>query len=190
MKFKESVLKLINISKDPRKEWNSIAQENKNPTDIYINFIIPLILISCLFKLAGRLISLDFSILNAFLTCIAFIVITSGIIYLSSLIINELLPKFKSDKNFNIIFSLIAYSSGPAIIINGISSLHPDMSFINILSLYSVVIFWIGTIKLLSVPKEQTVGFALVSLILISAIIFIINLIIMPIVVSLAFLNF
>jgi len=189
MRFKESLNKLINLVKNPRVEWENIDKDNKTAAQAYLHFAAPLILIACLFKLAGRFISLDFSILNAFLTCFAFIIISSGIIYLSALIINELLPKFKCSKNFPKIFSLIAYSAGPAIIINGISSLHPDLSFINIISLYSVILFWIGTIKLLSVPKEQTVGFALVSLILISAIIFIINLIIMPVIISLAFLN-
>lgn len=173
------LLQIISLTKDPKKEWINIQNKDITNKNILLKLLLPTILIGCFIKLLGRFIILeDYSIINAILACTSYIIINLTIIYISAWIIFKLLPKFKSDKEFDLVFRIISFSSVPFIIATSIASIHPNLSFINILSLYSIVLFWKG-VPLFKVAKEQQTGFILVCLMIIASVSLVISLIIM-----------
>ena len=185
MEFKLFLKLIIDFIKNPKETWEYIDINKYSTKNIFIDFLMPLVIIGSSFKLIGRFTNFeDYSAINAILTCISFILISLSIIYISSWIINELLPKFKSDKNFILVFVLISFSSFPAIISSALSSLHPNLSFLNILSVYSIVLFWVGVNQLLQIPKEHIIGFVLISLIIIISVSLIISFFIMSVFIS------
>jgi|GEM_PF-2934238 len=179
---------IVGFIKNPKETWAFCKEQDYNSKNIFYKFLLPIIIVSACIKLAGRYINLnDFSIINSALTFFAFILISISVIYLSSYIINELLPKFKIDKNFNLIFTIISFASFPTIIANALSDIHPLLSFLNIASVYSLVLFWIGAINLLHIPKEYTTGFILISLIIIAAVSMILSFVTMSVFLSIFF---
>ena len=181
MKFQ--VFKLIlGFIKNPKKTWGYCLSINYTIKNTILYFLTPLIIISSIFRLLGLLISLkDFSVSSIILSFLSFTIICFSTIHLSSLVINQLLPKFKETRNFSAIFNLISFSSFPSILASGIADLHPSISAFNFLSLYSIVIFSLGVLKILTIPKEHTLGFILISLIIVTSSIIIISFIIMSI---------
>ncbi|MDK2979526.1 MAG: hypothetical protein PWP52_2240 [Bacteroidales bacterium] len=164
----------------PSQEWEKIAQEKATNKNLVIQYIIPVILFSSLFIFAGRILNWeDHSAGNGALAVLSFLLIAFFTLYLSAFIINELLPKFDADKNLNRTFKLIIFSSLPALIVYGISSFHPQMGFLNYVSLYSIVLYWRGVKPLLGLPADKLTGFALISLLIIGALLMIISLVIM-----------
>ncbi|MBI9055262.1 MAG: YIP1 family protein [Bacteroidales bacterium] len=179
---------IVGFIKNPKEAWANCKTLDYSPKDIFYNFLLPIILISACIKLVGRFLNLkDFSVINSSLTFFAFILISISVIFISSWIINKLLPKFKLEKNFNLVFKIISFASFPAIIANALSDLNPFLSFINFASIYSLVLFWIGSINLLKIPKEYTTGFILISLIIIATVLMILNFVTMSVFLSIFF---
>lgn len=173
---------------NPKKKWSQIIIEDYSRKEITTRFLMPIIVISSFTKLIGRYINLrDFSIINSVLSFVAFIFIAFVIIYASSYILNQLLPKFNLRKDLDSIFKLISFSSFPAIIASAISDLHPVFSFLNLISIYSVILFWIGSNVILQLPKEKSTGFVLISLIIVAVSLFIVSFIVMTIFLSIFF---
>lgn len=190
MDFKLLLKLIIDFIKNPKETWEYVDINKYSTKNILTDFLIPIVIIGCSLKLIGRFTNFeDYSAINAILTCASFILISFSIIYISTWVINELLPKFKINKNFTVIFTLISFSSFPAIISSALSNLHPNLSFLNILSVYSVILFWIGASKLLQISKEHIIGFVLISLIIIVSVSLIISFLIMSVFISI-FLNF
>jgi len=168
----------------PAQEWEKIAQEKATNKNLFIQYIIPVILFSSLLIFVGRILNWeDHSVGNGSLAVLSFLLITIFTIYLSAFIINELLPKFDTNKNLNRTFKLMIFSSLPALIAYGISSFHPQIGFINYVSLYSIVLYWKGVKPLLGVPAEKLTGFALISLLIIGALLIIISSVIMSVII-------
>ncbi len=187
MRFLPIIIRLI---KNPTHEWEIISINKLENRYILIHYLIPLIILGCIIKITGRILSVrDFSVLNNIITASTYITINLANIYLSTWIINELLPKFKGSKNYNAVFKLITLSSFPFIIASSLASFHPNLSFIHILSIYSVILFWIGFEKLIDVKKEFQVGFILICFLMIAMVALILNFIISSLFLSI-FLNF
>jgi hypothetical protein len=185
-------MNLLNIVPDliksPKKTWLFIKTESYSTKNIIQQFLFPIIIAASILKVLGRFINLhDFSIINSALSSFAFIFISFSVILISALIINELLPKFKLKKDFNLVIKIISFSSFPAIIANGLSDLHPHLSFLNIISIYTIILFWTSTVNCLQIPKEHTTGFVLISLIIVSASLFIISFTTMTVFLSIFF---
>jgi len=164
----------------PSQEWEKIAQEKVTKKSLVIQYIIPVILFSSLLIFAGRILNWeDHSAGNGALAVLSFFLITFFTLYLSAFIINELLPKFDTHKNLNRTFKLMIFSSLPALIAYGISSFHPQMGFLNYVSLYSIVLYWRGIKPLLGIPADKLIGFALISLLIFGTLLIIISSVIM-----------
>ncbi|HSH52012.1 MAG TPA: Yip1 family protein [Bacteroidales bacterium] len=168
----------------PAQEWEQIAQEKTTNKNLVIHYMAPVILFSSLIIFTGRILNWkDHSAVNGALAMLSFLLIAFFTIYLSAFMINELLPKFDADKNPNHTFKLIIFSSLPLLIAYGISSFHPQMGFINYVSLYSIVLYWKGVKPLLGLPAEKLTGFALISFLIIAALLLIISTVIMSIII-------
>lgn len=187
MKFLPIVIRLI---KNPKNERNNIHSNKLENSYILKHYLIPLILFTCIIKITGRIISAgDYSMGNMIFVSLSYIIINLANIYISSWIINKLLPKFKTEQNFNAIFKLISLSAFPFLISNSIAGIHPSLSFINLIAIYSFVLLWIGTQSLLEIPKETQTGFILISIVIIASVALVLNFLIMSLFLSI-FLNF
>ena len=190
MNLNKVVTRTINLFRSPISEWRKIKLDDQEPKRIFLTYLFPLLLIGCFFKLAGCFLSTaDYSLINALVVFISYFVISISIIYASSWLINEILPKFKTKKDFKSIFKLVSFSSFPSILFIGISALHPSLVFINLVSLYSVVLFWIGTPVIIDIPKEFKIGFTLISILLVITISLIISFVLMSLILSTIFLK-
>jgi len=168
----------------PAQEWRKTANEKETNKELILTYIVPVVLFSSLVIFTGRILNWeDHSVVNGALAVLSYLLIAFSTIYLSSFIINELLPKFGVDKNLNHALKLMIFSSIPALIAYGISSFHPQTGFINYFSLYSIILYWKGVKPLLSVAEIKITGFVLISLLIIGALLLIISSVIMSVII-------
>lgn len=190
MNFSMSLNRLKNIILNPISEWEKIKSESISIKDIFIIYLLPLLLIGCSLKLIGRFLTLkDYNFIYLLSSCLSYFIISIIVILISSWVISEILPKFKHEKQFANVLQLVTFSLFPSIIFIGISSLHPDLTFINLFSVYSVIIFWFGITRLLQIPVESKIGFTLISLFIIILTTIVLSFILMPSIFSLLFLG-
>ncbi|MGM0503274.1 MAG: Yip1 family protein [Bacteroidota bacterium] len=168
----------------PAQEWEKTAHEKAANKALVIQHIVPVVLFSSMIIFAGRILNWeDHSVVNGTLAVLSFLLVAFFTIYLSAFIINELLPKFDTNKNLNRTFKLMIFSSLPVLVAYGISSFHPQMGFINFFSLYSIILYWKGVKPLLGIPEDKITGFVLISLLIIGALLMIISSVIMSVII-------
>ncbi|HKL09724.1 MAG TPA: Yip1 family protein [Bacteroidales bacterium] len=168
----------------PAQEWENTANEKETNKELVLTYIVPVVLFSSIIIFAGRILNWeDHSVVNGTLAVLSFLLVTFLTIYLSAFIINELLPKFDTNKNLNRTFKLMIFSSLPVLVAYGISSFHPQMGFINFFSLYSIVLYWKGVQPLLGLSEDKITGFVLISLLIIGALLMIISSVIMSVII-------
>jgi hypothetical protein len=93
--------------------------------------------------------------------------LVSGIagVYLAAFVIDALAPQFKSEKNFDRSFQLVAYSYTPAWL-GGIFSIFPSIAIVgSLLGLYSLYLLYVGLPKIKKTPQENQSGYFVLSLV-------------------------
>lgn len=89
-------------------------------------------------------------------------------VYLSAWLITEIALSLKSDTNSHAIFNLVIYSHIPFFLTLSVSLLFPELMFINLLGIYSFVLFWKGIDFFTDLKEEgKTVFMAVSSIIMI-----------------------
>lgn len=160
----------------PATEWLAIGNEVPNTKRILTSYALPLIILSGLcaivgYGLIGKTVSFGFlgSITqkgwNLGLQA-GLVTIISSIagVYISALVINALAPSFKSQSNFGKSFQLVAYSFTPAWL-GGITGIIPSVSWLgSLIGLYGLYIMYLGLEPLMKTPKENAVGYLVVSI--------------------------
>jgi len=186
--------KLISRAKgmiiNPVKEWDLIIADNNDKNTIIKEFALPLIILISISTLIGSFgspkflaPSISYSVVSAFIT----MAVSIASIYLSAYIINEILPYFGISKNIENSFKLIIYSSTPAYIASIIANLHWTLSFLSILGVYSVYLFWLGASQVLYIKEEKKVGFVILSFIILLLVYLILAILIGGIILSTVF---
>ncbi len=161
---------IINRSKaiilKPEIEWQTIAEETSNIKDVFINFVLPYLILGFISSTIGfflaRYLTLSASVAFALISLIVFVVV----LFVSSIIIEALGKSFNTEISRNKAFKLVAYSFTPSYIINIIVGLLPILSILTILGLYSIYIMWVGFGSLLNTPQEKRVGFFIITLLI------------------------
>jgi len=157
---------------EPKREFIRISKEDNKPLNIFLNYILPFLVVYALITYIGKIIysadnfndGLGLLIKNTFLIICLIIIGT----YIASISINELLPAFKLQKSLNKTFALVAYSFTPVYIAIIFSSLIPNLSnFIYLIGLYSIILFWISASAITDIKKEQRQIFIPISLLFI-----------------------
>ena len=175
---------------NPTKEWEIIRTENIDKNKIIKEYALPLIILITISTLIGSLgspkflaPSFSYSVVSAFITFTVSIIS----IYISSYIINEIGASFGVTKNIENSFKLIIYSSTPAYIASIIANFHWTLSFINILGVYSVYLFWLGSSQILNIHEDKKVGFVILSFLILLIVYLILAVLIGGIILSTAF---
>jgi hypothetical protein len=153
----------------PDREWRITFKEAKTKNQILKGYAIPFILIAGGASLIGNFVfdqyfsfSLDYTVCFTLLQ----VVNLFFTVFISSYLINELLPVFGSRKDIDISFSLVAYSFTAVFISYTIASLIPYLAFIQILGLYTFYLYWAGVSIQLNLPEHKKAGFIVVSLVI------------------------
>ena len=175
---------------NPVKEWEIIRIENTNKNKIVKEYALPLIILISISTLIGSFgspkflaPSISYSIVSAFITLSVSIIS----IYISSYIINEIAPNFGASKNIENSFKLVVYSSTPAYLASIIANLHWTLGFLNILGVYSVYLFWLGSSQILNIGEDKKVGFVILSFVILLIVYLVLAVLIGGIILSTAF---
>lgn len=154
----------------PREEWTSILEENVTMTLVVRNFLLPLLLMSTLASLLGRMIQkvnigLDGSLLLADGLREFFGFLLS--VYACTYLVNELIKSFGGTKNLRRSANLVIYSSVPSLVISMVTGLIPALYPLGVLGLYSFYLFYVGIPVLFEdIPEQKHIGFFITSVLL------------------------
>jgi hypothetical protein len=142
---------------NPPKAWTVIHQENRPIKDVRNSFFFPLVLIVSICSFIGSIIFTNstlspvYSVMEAF----KFLILHLVVVFTSAVIFGEITKALDLGKDYTVSFKIIAYSVAPLLICQMISHLFESLIFINILSLYGLYIFWVGTEKMLDPPEHK-----------------------------------
>lgn len=154
----------------PKDEWKNILEENVTMNLVVRNFLLPLLLLSTVASLLGRIIQkvnigLDGNLLMADGLREFFGFLLS--VYASTYLVNELVKSFGGAKNLRRSANLVIYSSAPTLIISMVTGLIPALYPLGVLGLYSFYIFYVGIPVLFEdIPEQKHIGFFITSVLL------------------------
>jgi hypothetical protein len=146
-----------NIIANPAMVWETADSKNIPVKLIRGSFLFPLITIVSVSAFFGSMIftNPELSIAYSILTGIKCFIVLLFTVYITTYILGEITYPLDLGKHFNVSFSLVVYSISPLILCQLLSRLLESLLFINILGLYGLYIFWIGSEKLLTPPQHK-----------------------------------
>lgn len=160
MDIQKLIKRTQNIITEPKREFIRISKEQNNMLTLAIEFVLPFMLVYAVAAYFGTILftQATFSIgAGIIFKSILLNVLVLGIgIYVSSLVINEMLPLFQLKKDITKVFSLVIYSLTPVYIALIASGMFPNLSmFINLIGFYALILLWISTAIILGMTKEH-----------------------------------
>lgn len=161
------VERVKNIILTPRTEWLVIEREQGDVAYLFTNYVAILAAIPAICGFIGTtLIGVSVPTVGTFrlgfgagiLNLILTYVLSFVIVYLVALITDALAPTFGGQKNFEQSLKLVTYSYTPGWLV-GIFTLIPALSFLGILGLYGLYLFWTGVSPLMKSPPERSIAY-------------------------------
>lgn len=142
---------------NPNRAWTAINEENRPVRNVRNSFFYPLIVLTAISAFLGSVLFTNTTLSPAYsvLAGLKYLLLHLMVIYSSSLILSEITKALDLGKDFVLSFKLIVYSLSPLFIIQIFSLVFESLVFANILSLYSLYIFWIGAEKMLNPPEHK-----------------------------------
>ncbi|MEO7315659.1 MAG: Yip1 family protein [Ginsengibacter sp.] len=171
-----------NILLTPKTEWLVVDTEVATPQNIFMNYVLPLAIISSIGKiLAGIMPSAFMGTYLIWIAVVSFISIIIGF-YISVYVIDMLAPSFNSEKNIGKSAQLVAYSNTP-VWVAGFLSFIPVIGTLLAIAgwVYSIFLFYNGLGILKKTPEDKKVVYMVVAIIVMIAITFIISAILMAV---------
>ncbi len=178
----------------PKEEWKKVNSETPDIQNIIITYVLPLVVISGICTLFGYSyigLNKDYGVIGTVVQKGWSTGIQAGIIsvlssviavIVSAFIINALSTSFKSEQNLGRSVQLVSYSFTPAWI-GGILAIVPSLGWIGtLLGLYGLYLLYLGLTPLMKTPKEQALGYLVVSMLVIIVSYILIGLILTPII--------
>ena len=157
----------------PLTEYQAIEQENMPHTKTFTSYLLPLLLIPVLFAFIGYGL-VGYSMYGHHFNevgwgvrmAIVQIIVLLGSIYLSSFIISMLADNYGVAKNFNRIFSLVAYAFTP-MFIAGIFHIHHSLWWLVFLTgFYGLYLIYVGMKPILKPAEEKADTFTIIAFII------------------------
>jgi Yip1 domain len=175
-----AVLRAKSIITEPLSEWSKIEREAGDPADLVTRYVAPLAIIPSLFGFIGACAigviapngaTLRTPLLDGLLGAVFGYVMACVIVLVLAIIIYVLAPTFGGVRGFNKAFSLTAYSLTP-VWLAGIFLLLPGLHFLALFSLYGLYLLWLGAPRLIKVPQEMALTFAIAMAVCAGALIY------------------
>jgi len=151
------IQRIINIILNPAKTWEAIYSENRQVKVTRYYIVLPLTLLVAVSASIGSYVFThsQLSVVYSVVSGIKYLILLLIVIYLTSVIFNEITSALDLGKNFSISFTIIAYSIIPFLLCLVVSLIFESLFFINVLALYGLYIFWIGAEKMLNPPDHK-----------------------------------
>ncbi|MBA4422062.1 MAG: YIP1 family protein [Syntrophus sp. (in: bacteria)] len=166
---------------EPKKEWEIIARETVNTSDLYKSYVVPLAAIGPVASIIGMSIvgmsmpmagTFRLPLTNSIGSAFVQYVLSLVGVYVLALIVDFLAPTFSGEKNSSQALKLAAYSY-TAGWLAGIFVIIPALSFFSILGLYGLYLIYTGIPILMKAPQEKALGYT-VAVVIAAIIIFVI----------------
>lgn len=157
----------------PIQEWPVIATEPMDVSGLYKEYILILAAIGPVASIIGMsIVGVSIPMVGTFrvpfgtalISAIVRYILSLVSVYVVALIINALAPSFSGEKNQLQAFKVATYSSTPIWVV-GILSLIPALGGLQILGLYSIYLLYLGLPVLMKSPKEKSIGYTVVVVI-------------------------
>lgn len=157
---------------NPPKAWSVIHDENRPIKDVRNSFFIPLVLLVTISTFLGSIIYTNSTLspLYSVFVALKFLVLHLVVVFTSALIFGEITKALDLGKDYTVSFKIIAYSLAPLLICQIISHLFESLIFVNILSLYGLYIFWIGSEKMLNPPEHKKMPMLVATIVVVAGI--------------------
>ena len=161
---------------EPRSTWKELDTEFIKPGELWARYIIPLAALGAVARTIGMILfgkQIAFTSLtnpvpltSAIVSGVVVLVVALLSVLVLSKIISLLAPGFGGQQNDVQGLKAAAYSSTAAWI-GSVFALIPQLNLITmILSLYSVVLLYLGLPVLMKVPKDRAMGYTIVVIII------------------------
>ena len=86
-------------------------------------------------------------------------------VYGSAFVVKEIMKAMDLGHDFLVAFKLVAYSMAPIFLSLTVSRLFESLLFINVLGLYGLYIFWIGTEKMVKPPDNKKLPIIIITVV-------------------------
>lgn len=155
----------------PKTEWSRIATETTDPKSVLLGYALPLAAIGPIAGLIGMQlfgINAVFMTIRPSLGSSLAIAVTSFVmavvgVFVLSFVANWLSPKFGGRDNFPAAFRLVTYSMTAAWV-GAVFGLIPSLALIgSLIGLYSFYLYYLGAEPVMGVPKDKTVSYTVVT---------------------------
>lgn len=181
-------MNLINRAKNmlfsPKTEWQAVAAETPNSSQIVMGYVVPLALAGAIAAFIGygligvggflgiRIAGVNWGLIYALNVLVSNIVS----VYISALVVDALAPSFGSEKNFGRSMQLVAYSATPSLVA-GILLILPFLALIALLAglVYCVYLWYIGLGPVKKTPEDKNVTYLVVSILVLIVVYWVIS---------------
>lgn len=179
MDFKERYHQLfqqsIHVLLEPKKFWGNTREED-TALGIFKYYFLPLVFLVGLAIFLGELItSSEFLLSYAVAKSIREVVSYILQYYLSVYVLNELLTSFGGVKDKIAVSRLMAYSLLPFLLVSFVTGLFPALYVLNVLGIYSIVLFVMGVKSSLNIPSENKNRYIMIAFLLVFLIFALLN---------------
>ena len=165
------VQRIQNICLKPKQEWDVIAGETTSTADLLKNYALPLAAIGAVAGfIGGSFVGVSILFVGTYRTpigmglagAITLLVLAIVAVYVLSLIINALAPKFGGERSASQALKLAVYSFTPAWLA-GVLRIVPLLGvLIFFAALYSIYVLYLGVPRLMKSPQDQAVAYTAV----------------------------
>ena len=141
MEYKELFKQIYRLIRQPRNEWQTIVEHEKDSTKVINNFVIPMTGICALCAFLGQLFQ-GAGFEKALIAVIISLGKNFGGVYFTFFILQETAKFFGTKRNKTAHLQLVGYSFVAIFTIDIIYKLIPEFFFLPILQLYILYIIW------------------------------------------------
>ncbi len=156
MDFKFLWNRIRDLILDPEKAWRIISAETSPAGFIRNYFFLPLVILASLSAFVGSLLftNTGISAVYSVLAGIKYLILYTTVIYATTFIFHKIAIFLNLSNDLKTSFMIIVYSAAPLMLCQIVSRLFESFIFINILALYGLYLFWLGTERLLNPPEK------------------------------------
>lgn len=158
-----------NFLLNAKPEWQTIKTEISTKESILKGYAVPLIIFMTLGSILGSIFMVS-KFWYTFVKAAGIFTFSYVGLYISAVIINEVTTSFNAKKDIDTTFKLLIYSSTASFLIAAMVLLWPPLSLLAVFGFYSVYLYWIGATILLEIPKDDKLGFVVVSTLIITGV--------------------
>ena len=154
----------------PAREWKDIAAENNSRKMVYLRFVLPWLCLIAIATIVGTWLAAsreEYSVWYVLYWIVFLWASLSAGLYLSAIVITEIMAHQMGVRDHNRDFALIAYASGAAYLVIAFVSLFRFFNELLILAFYSCYLFWRGIPYLIRINEQKQMIYGLLSFIII-----------------------